>query len=95
LKNHLFTRIVYDSENENVLSLWKTKKQEKYKPIIQLMCYDEDTITSDDKLGQIDLDLSKMYMGAKSSDYCNLSMIDQKNTIKYGFITCYIKIWKS
>ena len=57
----------------------------------KLQCYDEDHLSSDDLLGQIDLDLSRLIKGAKSPQYCTMNMTKKKwPTIKFvNYISKY------
>ncbi|CAF0876645.1 unnamed protein product [Brachionus calyciflorus] len=68
--------IIY-KQKPSKFSLFTVEK--KVDPIITFECWDADLISSDDILGSLQLDLSKMIKGAKSSSFCKLSMLKKKN----------------
>ncbi len=77
-------RIIYS--NKERFRFGGKKSKRKYKPTLTLQCYDEDHLSSDDLLGQIELNLSKLLKGAKSPDYCTLNMFKKKwPTVKSVF----------
>ena len=71
-------RIVYENRNEKFTFSSSKRAKHKHKPIIKLQCYDEDHLSSDDLLGHIDLNLSRLIKGAKSPENCSLNMLKQK-----------------
>jgi len=49
---------------------------------VTLECWDADIISSDDFLGKIELDLSKMIKGARTSKSCRIAMLQNKKRSK-------------
>ena len=50
--------------------------------LVTLQCWDADLVSSDDYLGNVQINLTKMTRGAKSSKNCNLSMLKNKKRSK-------------
>ena len=49
--------------------------ERKVKPILTLQCYDADQITSDDRLGSLELNLVKLIKSANNSEACSMKML--------------------
>ncbi len=53
--------------------------ERKLKPTVNLYCFDADQLTSDDLLGQIELNLNSFIKGAHSSKNCTTKMLSSKD----------------
>jgi hypothetical protein len=69
-------RIVF---NENASFFSNKKIERKLKPILTLECYDDDKLTMDDKLGELELDLKNFIKGSENHQNCTVKMLKNKD----------------
>jgi hypothetical protein len=69
-------RIVF---NEKANFLTNRTTERKLKPILTLECFDEDQLTFDDKLGELELDLKNFIKGSDNHQGCTIRMLKNKD----------------
>lgn len=52
--------------------------ERRVKPILTLLCYDEDQFSADDLLGRLDLDLCRLLKGTSTPEKCTLKMVQNR-----------------